>query len=460
MSLISALDIAKSSIRTIQSEIQVVSGNVSNAGVEGYTRKSLNLSADTNGTDGIGGVRINGYNRDISDTVSKLLNQAISDDGLKGTQKDYLNRIQDLLGSTQSSPLLSKALSEFSAAWKTFATSPEDATNKTNIIYKAQNLTYEITREAAGLDKITADANKEVDASVTDLNSSLQRVYDLNNEINAADAAGVSSTDLQDQRDQAVQTISKYLKITVVQRSGNRLAIFTPGGSSLLDNSPNQYVWNGSTITQNGTNVTSQLSGGKLEALIGILDPAPSASTLNDPGKASLYKIEQQLDKLTDLLANPANTFATAYNSATTNAGEEPSAFFSGTTRYTFALNSNIATGATTIKQAAAKPVSDDLNLSTRSISAGNLSTTNVSYTTYANAIIATQNQNAKQVTDNAEISSNQKDTYAKRIKDETGVNVDTEIVKLTELQNNYAASARVISTVKSMYDILDGLFR
>jgi flagellar hook-associated protein 1 len=459
MSLISAIDNAKSSMRAIQADMQIVSGNVSNAGVEGYTRKSLSLSADTNGTDGIGGVRIDGYTRSISATITKLLNKALTDDGLRSTQKDYLSRIQDLLGSSQSTPQLSQALSDFTASWKNFAATPESSTNKQDVIYRAQNLTREVARLADGIDKIKADAKLNTGAAVTELNASLKRISDLNNEISAADAAGISSTDQQDIRDQEVRKLSGLLDITVVSRANNRIAIFTPGGSSLLDNSPKQYAWTDPTITENGVDVTSVLKGGKIEALIGVLDQGSSAATLNDPGKASLYKIEQQLDKIVDLLANVANSFATAYDSATTVAGEQATGFFTGTTRYNFALNASIANGTAKVKQASAAPVSNDLNLATRSISAGNLSTTNVSYTTFANAIVSTQNQNTKQIDDLAAVTSTQKDNYAKRLKDDTGVNVDEEIVRLTQLQNNYSASARVISTVKQMYDILNTLF-
>jgi flagellar hook-associated protein FlgK len=35
-------------------------------------------------------------------------------------------------------------------------------------------------------------------------------------------------------------------------------------------------------------------------------------------------------------------------------------------------------------------------------------------------------------------------------------VNVDQEIVRLTQLQNNYSATARVLSTIQNMLEMLD----
>ncbi|NDE90745.1 MAG: flagellar hook-associated protein FlgK [Alphaproteobacteria bacterium] len=459
MSLLSAIDNAKSSMRIIQTEMQVISSNVSSAGVDGYTKKRLLTSAIASGPDGTGGVKIDGYSRATSTTIDTLLKQAMSDAGLRGAQSDYLSRVQDLMGSSQSNPALSKAITDFSTAWNSYAAAPEDSTNKQNILYTAQNLTREVTRLATGLDKIKADVNADVGASVTSLNGSLQRIYSLNNEISTAEATGQDSGSLQDMRDKEVQNISSMLKITVVQRPGNRIAIFTPAGSSLLDSDPKQFVWNGTTITQNGADVTSAMVGGKLEGLIGLLDQGSSGATLNDPGKATFYKIGEQLNKIVDLFTNAAGTFATAYNSATTGSGELASSFFTGTDRYTFVLNTALATGSSTLKVAAAIGVAADLNLENRSVSAGNLSTSNVSYAGFTNAMVGAQNQNAKQISDLATIYTSQKDDYSKRLKDETGVNIDEEIVMLTQLQNNYSASARVITTVKQLFDILNSIF-
>jgi flagellar hook-associated protein 1 FlgK len=41
------------------------------------------------------------------------------------------------------------------------------------------------------------------------------------------------------------------------------------------------------------------------------------------------------------------------------------------------------------------------------------------------------------------------------RFAEKSGVNVDEEMAKLLQLQNAYAANARVISTVKEMMDVL-----
>lgn len=458
MSLITALSYSLSGMRAIQSDMQVISSNVSNAGRADYTKKSIVLTADTTTAEGTGGVSVLGYTRATSNTLSNLLQQSLGDNGLYSTQQDYLQRIQTLMGSTQDSPLLTKAVSDFSAAWQSLAAAPEDTSRQQNVIFTAQNLTREVTRLTEGLDKMKQDLKSDMATATDTLNKSLKRIADLNNEIVTAESAGQSAVDLMDLRDVEVRKIAELTKINVVQRDSGRIALYTPEGLSLLDGVANSFTWNGTNITLDpgGNVMDTVLKGGKIEGLVGMLDQGSSATTLNDPGKASIYKIEQQLNKVVDLFTNASGTFATAYDSATTGTGEQAASFFTGTTRYTFAVNTNLADGSKTVKQAAAAGVAADMTLATRSVSAAGISTTNVSYAGFADSIASTHSQNTAQISGLATIYSGQKDDYTQRFQNDVGVNTDQELVHLTQLQNSYSAVAKVITTIQNMFNVLD----
>jgi flagellar hook-associated protein 1 len=458
MSLIGALGNAISGMHAIQADLQVVSSNVSNAGREDYTRKKVNISSNSVTTEGTGGVRITGYSRSTSETVSKILNQSLAENGLRGTQKSYLQQVQDLLGASKDTPVITSAMSSFTAAWQELAAAPEDNTRKQNVIFKAQNLAREVQRLANGIDAITTNAQDEVTSSVNTLNISLARIAELNIQIASAEHSGGSSGSLIDERDVEVRKVSALTAVNVVPRGQNGVGLYTPGGLALLDLNANTFVWNGTTITQGGTDVTASLSGGKIEALVGVLDQGSTPLTLNDPGKATLYKLNQQLDQITSLFTNVAGTFAIAYDGAATGVGELASGFFTGTSRYNFAINTALINGTSQLKQASASIVAADTVLSNRTINAGNISLVSASYTSFTDAIIYTNSQNSKQIADRAALTQSQQDDYSKRLKDEVGVNVDEEIVRLTQLQNNYAASARVISTVQQLFEVLNRL--
>jgi flagellar hook-associated protein 1 FlgK len=458
MSLLTAISHSLTGLRAIQADMQVISSNVSNAGRADYTRKNIILSSNTAGAQGTGGVSVTGYGRAENASLDKLLRLSLADAGLRNSQSDYLNRVQTILGSSQDEPLLTTAMSALAAAWRAMAAAPEDSTRKQDVIFKAQNLAREVNRIADSLDKLKSDLRSDMATATDTLNTSLTRIQDLNNQIVSAGAAGQSVVDLMDLRDVEVHKVAELVKINVYQRDQGRISIYTPGGSALLDAKATQFAWNGTNFTINpgGADASAIISGGKIEGYLGMLDQGTSPATINDPGKATIYKLEQQLNGLVDLFTNPAGTFATAYDDAATGTGELADSFFTGSSRYTFAVNSDLLDGTSTLKQEAAVDVAADMDIDTRSVSLTGLTLTNASYTSFTDGIIYTHNQNVQHVTNLAAVYTAQQEDYTKRLQDATGVNVDTEIVRLTQLQNNYSAISRVIATAQAMLEMLD----
>lgn len=460
MSLITAISHSLTGIKALQSDIQVISSNVTNAQRDDYTRKSISLTSNTTTSEGTGGVRVVGYTRAQSDNISKLLQESLSQDGYYGTQSEYLKRVETLLGSTKDNPVLTNAMSAFAAAWRELGAAPEDVTRKQNVVFTAQNLVREVSRLTTGIDQIEQDIKDDVETSVESLNASIKRISDLNNEIVTAQSSGQSVVDLMDLRDAEVNKISSQMKVQIFQRDQNRIAIYSPSGFALLDRTPNEFTWDGTTISLGSTNVTSNFSGGKIEALVGLIDQSGSSATVADPGKAVIYKLETQLNSLVTLFTSTSspNTFAAAYNGATTGSGELASSFFAGSTRYDFAVATALTNGTSTVKSAAGTVIAADMDAANRTISSGGISLSTASYTSFTDAIIYTQSQNGSHVQDLAKIYTTQKDDYKKRLQNEVGVNVDEEMVRLSQLQNNYSATAKVISTIKQMLELLDNL--
>ena len=92
---------------------------------------------------------------------------------------------------------------------------------------------------------------------------------------------------------------------------------------------------------------------------------------------------------------------------------------------------------------------------STRSLSAGGLNASNKTYSGLAAAIAGAVSSAAATASTNETQLSATASTLQIRYSSETGVTMDDELAQLTVLQNSYAASAKVISTVQSMYDTL-----
>lgn len=461
MSLTGALVNSLSGIHAVQAQIQIVSNNISNANTVGYARQTANL-IETSTAAGVGGVSVQGVTRASDNVLSTAYRQALGDSNLASTQQDYAQRIQSLLGgaNTSAGTPLATDITNLQTAWRTLATTPEDGTAQQAVIGAAKAFANDVTTTATGLDKIKASAVSDIGDAVNTLNTSLKNIVTLNGQIAAAQNAGQDASSLEDQRDAEINTVAGLVQINVFQRNNGSVGIYTPQGTSLLDISPAQFTWNGSNITDaNGNDATNLLGGGKIEGLLSVVDPGTSASSLADPTKAPVAKVAAQLDQLVSLFNSPTGTFETAFSTTSPGTGELGSAFFTaGTTRYNFSVNSQLTTNALQVPQSTISATADDFDVNTRNITAGDIKVTNGTYADFANAIITQQSNNTSTVKANATTYSAQSADFQKQLQDATGVNVDDEVAKLSSLQNNYAAVARVISTVNQMFTTLEGI--
>lgn len=93
---------------------------------------------------------------------------------------------------------------------------------------------------------------------------------------------------------------------------------------------------------------------------------------------------------------------------------------------------------------------------SSRSFAAsGALGASNSTFSSYAAAIISNVSTAASTASSKATTTATALTTLQSQFSSESGVNSDQESATLVSLENNYAASAKVISAVKSMFDAL-----
>ncbi len=120
-----------------------------------------------------------------------------------------------------------------------------------------------------------------------------------------------------------------------------------------------------------------------------------------------------------------------------------------------FAINASLIDGTASIKRQSATPVIAQLTASTRSMFSGGVSSANQTYSGLASAIANYQAAGQAAVSDDNTRFTQTTQTLDTRLNSATGVNMDTEMAQLTVLQNAYAANARVINVVQTMFDTL-----
>ena len=193
------------------------------------------------------------------------------------------------------------------------------------------------------------------------------------------------------------------------------------------------------TATQNDTNL-DQIAQ-KLTSLINA-DTTLGVTAINGTGSLQL-------------VASNTNTPFTVVTSTNGQLPELSQSFFVNADRYTFTVNKDLLAGTQQLKKNSAPDVVTALNSNDRNFIAVGLSLTNVSYKGLMSGIIGTSSTNAKVVSDNAKLNADTLQMTEQRYQQDTGVNLDEELANLQLLQNAYAASARLITVVQTLFDTL-----
>jgi flagellar hook-associated protein 1 FlgK len=327
MSLTGALNAAVSSLRVNQAAIQLVSANVAHANDPGYVRKTISREALGLGDDQLGGVAVGSYQNAVSISLRKQFEALTAQTGTTDAQMEYLSRIQDLFGTSADKAQLTALLSDFTAAWQAFQANPESAAAQSQVVSLGDRFAQEINRLADGVDSIDNDVRTDLGNSVTQLNDLLEKMFQLNLQLRSSSDGGAERAQLEDQRDQLVREISKYVDVKTVDRENGSIALFTSAGLSLVDGPPSKFSYDGVNVTRvedPTTPINTLMRDGKIRALLDLrLDNSGSNQPIsNDPATEVIRKLRSQLDMavsaFTATTGNPP-TFGAAYDNSTSS---------------------------------------------------------------------------------------------------------------------------------------------
>ncbi|WP_407117074.1 flagellar hook-associated protein FlgK [Bradyrhizobium sp. LMG 9283] len=326
MSLDIARSIAFSGLSSTSVQISVTSSNISNADTTGYTRKTANQSSSV--TNGVGtGVTVTGISSTVDKLLLKSLVSADSDLGSADTTNTYLTSLEKLYGSTSSTSSsstgtsLANSIASLESALSSLASTPSSASLQSNVVSALDDVTSQLRETSSGIQKLRSNADQDISSSIDDVNTDLQNIADLNAEIKQTAAAGQSTADLEDQRNTALQDVASKMNVSYYTASNGDLQVYTTTGQALVDSSAHKISYTAaanvsssttytagssssgfSAITVNSVDITSQISGGDIGALITLRDKTLPAA-------------QSQLDQLATQLASAVNAVSNSASS-------------------------------------------------------------------------------------------------------------------------------------------------
>ena len=205
----------------------VTSTNIANASVAGYSRQQAMFS-----TTATGGVTVSDIQR-VTDQFYVSQVQSASTSLGYATAKASQNNLLEITLSNESMSL-SPALNDFFNSLDSAQADPMDIAYRQEVLFGAENVASRFNGLVTDMNKQLDEVNKQVDVMVGEANTLMNRVADLNKEIQMAEAAGGASSALLDERDRSVQQLSELLGVEALVQSDNTVNLFLPSGEPLV----------------------------------------------------------------------------------------------------------------------------------------------------------------------------------------------------------------------------------
>ena len=212
ISLIDNLGTILSGLKTTQQLLTTTTRNITNAQTPNYVTERQHSVVSNLGT---GGSAAGAIARIVDESLLQQQRQTTAELNFNQSRRDALAKISALSGDPSQETNLAAKVTALGNAFQALAGNPTSPGLTDDVIFKAQDLVDELTRQTSEVLKIQKDALLGMQEQMPKVNLDLSTIADLNAKINTAIAAGGDPSPLKDQRDAALAQLSTKLDIRV-----------------------------------------------------------------------------------------------------------------------------------------------------------------------------------------------------------------------------------------------------
>lgn len=517
MSIDAALLIARSGLLHTQRALSNAADNVANAESEGYTRKKIVAEAISTSGQGMG-VRSLGPVRDVDTALINEMIKRKSDLAAAELRDAVLARINEAHGDPAKSEGLGDLVGKLRTSFIELRYDPSQVVKQQAVVLNAaQNLTDRFNDLARVVGEARQSAHDNIVGEVKQINATLREIAELTRGVVERTGAGMPTADIEDRRDLALNRLSECISFKAVRQENGGLLLLGEAGltiplsetgdafsvSSAVLTPASYYGSSGtiSPITMSGTDVTPMMVGGRLGECLRLRDQ-------------TLPRYQAELDIAATEIADRFEEEGLRLFTDTNGGVPNPNIGYAapGSTQIGFAnrirVNSAVRANVSLLRDGThvinappgSPPGTPDwftpnnsttgpagFSLLIDRILGNSFGTSNSQGTTwggfatsglgpdgslsspfgtpqtiedYGIIVTAAQTADSSAASSAVETTKQLSDGLQARFSRQSQVDVDSEMASLIQLQNAYAANARVMSTAQTMWDTLFGSVR
>lgn len=469
MALSSALSIAQNSLLNTQRQTNVVSRNIANAYNPDYARRTAVLSSVSSGA------QISIISRATDIALRQQTLSAMSGFKAQDTIVKSLDWLALSINGANNASSPATLVGKLQEAVQLYSGNPANRTIGEAAVEAARDVLRTLNDGAAAIQTYRAETDRQITTAVNEVNALLAEFKSENDRIVNGTIGGREVLDAVDRRDAILKQISEYIPISTIGRANNDLMIVTADGTTLFETIPRNVHFEpvpaygpataGNNIFVDGVPISASYSAnttasGTLAAMVQVRDSiAVTAQTYLDEIARGLIVSFSETDP-----GNPADTRPGLFtwpgapampadatlevglaSRISLNAlidplqGGDPTALRDGA-NFDFNPDDNASFTDHLIRFASALDTPLDF-----------VNGANVSVMGFSSSAINWIDNERKSAATAAEIKSALMLRTEEALSNVTRVNVDEEMALMLELEQSYAASAKMMQMIDEM---------
>ncbi len=449
--LFSALGTSSIALEAFTQALGVSQQNIANASTPGYAaqRAAIQPIGDSGISAGADLVELSSTGSAHADALVQSANSRASASQNAVTQLTSLNQVFDITGSTG----ILAALQNFGAAFASLGVSPNDSALRSNAVNAAAGVASAFQQTAASLESLGTSVKTQIGSTADEINALTSKIAGLNRQATvSAQGSAATNASLRSALDQ----LSSLVDINVSTSPDGTVSVLA-GGQLPLVIGGNSYALSVNPQASEGAQVASSAGGhsptsfsGQLGALLDtvnnvlnpILGTATSAGSLNTLAAGFASRVNTLLGSGT----TASGTAGPALFSYDTNNPSDAAASLSVVASFSpdqLALASGGASGESNgiANQLAALPASADPADLIDGKSAQDCFSSIAAGVGGQLSSATAQSAEAQTALTAAQVARTQR----------SGVSLDQEAINVTNLQNAYAANARLVAILDQL---------
>lgn len=447
------MQIGMSGLQASQAWLTVTSSNIANVSTPGFSRHTLVVTSNADGS-----VSIEGTQRMSESYLVSQVWGATTDVGYAGAYAGYMLGLENIFSTDGGN--LSMGLDGYFAALNACLADPGNTLLREDVLNATRSLTAQINNINNTLDSQMTQVNKSLQAQVREVNTLTKQIADLNVAIKEGMSSGQDVSALLDKRDLAVAELSMLIDVRVVDCGDGTIQVTLPQGQPL--------VLEGESASL-GFSSGSTPADGKLELHFGeevyYLNPniGGQLGATYEYYHKELIPAQAYIDEFAQEFADAMNSVQVLGYDLNGNQGKPMFTYDpadpAGTIRLAEGFTSaDLAFASTPGSAGDNSNLANMINIQNQpfvfeSLGGGSY-TFNDSYNTVYSHI-ASATASARKA---YEMSLNTLDQATYAWMSVSSVNMDEEAMNLMQYQSNYQANAMVIQTANETFNYLLGI--